>query len=92
MKKRKVTFKVSNIWKAKISTAIGAALAVAVPIVAQKVDTTTIGGSVLVAVLFALVGSKKEIIPIQETPKEFVEKIQVETNELKEAVKSLRKK
>lgn len=97
MKKRKVTFKVSNIWKAKISTAIGAVAAIAVPIIASKLDTTTVTGSVIVAVLFALVGTKTETVKTeaekaQETAKEYVEKIQVETNELKEAVNSLKKK
>ncbi len=96
MKKRKVTFKVSNIWKAKITTAIGAVAAIAVPIIASKLDTTTVTGSVIVAVLFALVGTtetvKTEAEKAQETAKEYVEKIQVETNELKDAVKSLKKK
>lgn len=92
MKKKKITFKLSNVWKAKVTTIVGTAIAVAIPIVAEKIDTTTVGGAIAVAVLFALSGTQPKPICEPETPKEFVDKIQVETKELKDLVKSVGKK
>lgn len=58
--KNKITFHPKNILGSKIPTIIGVVAAALLPVIVQSVDSTTVGGAVLIALVGAFAGVKNE--------------------------------
>ena len=87
---------IRNIKGSPILTVVGTLAALSLPFVTEHLDAETVGGAVGIFLIGALAGFKKvdvktEAQQAQETAKEYVEKIQEQKNEIKEAVKSVKK-
>lgn len=71
--KKKLHFSFKNIRKDKALTIIGIVAGVALPIITQKVDPESIGGSLIIMLVGALAGTKKHpVIENVEEVKEIV--------------------